>query len=304
MDYLVEMQQVLDKIDACITEKLSVKELADTAGFSSYHFCRIFQGVTGYPVMLYVARRKLQFALFDLCSGKKVVDVAMEYGFETHAGFTKAFKRCFGYPPSLYCLHADVRPPQKIELQTLKNKLSGGMMMHPQILELKPFTVVGYTSRYSLPDVKHTHDIPAWWDSINMEFSQPLTRLHHTFTNSRHCEYGVCFDADLETGGFTYMLGVGVDNGEDRAKIEPDLCAMELPGGLYAVFTTPLVPDEQYAASIRDTWKDILLGWLPASDYEYDESRKDFEYYDQRDHAWEHDNMVQMDIYIPVCKRI
>lgn len=116
-------------------------------------------------------------------------------------------------------------------------------------------------------------------------------------------EYGICFDADLETGGFTYLLGVGVDSEDDMAKIEPDMLRMDLPGGLYAVFTTPKVPEARYTGSIRETWKDILLGWLPGSEYEYDEERRDFEYYDARDHAWEHGGFVQMDICIPVRKR-
>lgn len=138
---------------------------------------------------------------------------------------------------------------------------------------------------------------------INMEYSKPLSRLHHTFTKSKHCEYSVCFDTDLETGEFTYLLGVGVDNDEDMRKIEQDMYKLEMPGGQYAVFTTPLVENSQYAQSIRDTWKSILVDWIPGSGYEFDEERYDFEYYDERDHPWEHDNKVQMDIYIPIRKR-
>jgi AraC family transcriptional regulator len=71
----------------------------------------------------------------------------------------------------------------------------------------------------------------------------------------------------------------------------------------YAVFTTPLVESRLYPQSIRDCWAGILADWLPRSGYEFDEERFDFEYYDERDHAWERDNMVQMDIYIPIQPR-
>lgn len=78
---------------------------------------------------------------------------------------------------------------------------------------------------------------------------------------------------------------------------------MDIPGGLYAVFTTPLVESSQYTQSIRDTWNNILVDWIPNSEYEFDEERYDFDNYDERGHAWEHGNMVQMDIYIPIRKR-
>jgi AraC family transcriptional regulator len=299
MDDIQPIQRVIDRIDERIKEALTVGELADFANFSHFYFCRVFRAATGLPVMLYVTRRKLQFALYDLSRGRKIIDVAMEYGFETHAGFTKAFKRCFGYPPSLYRLHAGANPPQRLELKILRNKLSGGILMHLQIIESKPVTIVGFAGRHVLPNVQRTHDAPAYWDSINMEYSAPLSRLHDTFAESKHCECAVCYDVDIGTGEFTYLLGVGVDN-EDLAKIEPDMQKLELQGGLYAVFTTPLVPDAQYTQSIRDTWSDILLNWLPGSEYEFDEERLDFEYYDQRDHG----SMAQMDIFIPVRKRV
>ena len=71
---------------------------------------------------------------------------------------------------------------------------------------------------------------------------------------------------------------------------------VEMPGGLYAVFTTPKVSDEQYPQSIAETWGEILTGWLPGSQYEYDDTRLDFEAYDERDHG----DIVQMDICVPI----
>jgi len=90
-------------------------------------------------------------------------------------------------------------------------------------------------------------------------------------------------------------------NSEDLAKIEPDMYMMEMPGGLYAKFTTPLAESSKYARSIRETWKMIFDRWVPASAYEFDEGRYDFEYYDERDHN--KNGMQQMDICVPIQKR-
>ncbi len=305
MEHIAAIQKVLEKIDKDITEQITIKGLADSINFSAFHFCRLFLKMTGMSVMQYVTHRKLQLAMKDICCGKKVIDVAMEYGFETHAGFTKAFKRCYGYPPSLFRIHTGGNPPDAIRMSKLinENKILGGRKMQPQIIQKKDMVVVGYKSRHSMPNILHTKDIPIFWDTINLDYSTHLSKLHHTFCNSGHCEYSICFDADLNTGEFTYMLGVGVDNAGDLDRIESDMYRIDIPGGLYAVFTTPLVENEQYKNSIRETWQTILNDWLPVSEYEFDEGRYDFEYYDKRDHSWENGGKVQMDICIPVRKR-
>jgi len=297
------IQNILDIIDNRITERINPQELAKESGYSTFHLHRLFSRVTGTTLMAYVIRRKLQYALYDLSCGEKIIDVAMKYGFETHAGFTKAFKKCFGCSPSLYRIHAIIGRPTRMEIIELISIISGGKIMYPEISEIQPFTVVGFTTRHTMPNVRFTHDIPVYWETINLEHVENLTRLHNVFSKSKHCEYTVCFDIDPVTDEFTYLLGVGVDNPEDHSKIEPDMYEMEMPGGLYAKFTTPLVESSKHIQAVRDTWKTALDNWLPASEYEFDETRYDFEYYDERDHSWQNNDMAQMDIYIPIQKR-
>ena len=297
------IQNVLDIIDDRITERIIPQELAKESGYSTFHLNRIFSRVTGITLMAYVIRRKLQYALYDLSCGEKIIDVAMKYGFETHPGFTKAFKKCFGYSPSLYRIHAIIGRPTRMEISELISIISGGNIMYPEILEIQPFIVIGFTSRHTMLNVRFTHDIPLYWETINMDTAEPLTRLHNVFSKSRHCEYTVCFDINPLIGEFTYLLGVGVDNPEDLSKIEPDMFEMKMPGGLYAKFTTPLVESSKHIQTVRDTWGTVLDNWLPASAYEFDEKRYDFEYYNERDHSWQNNDMAQMDIYIPIQKR-
>jgi AraC family transcriptional regulator len=297
------VQRILDIIDSRITERITPQELAEEACYSTVHANRVFSRVTGITLMAYVTRRKLQYALYDLGCGEKIIDVALKCGYETHAGFTKAFKKCFGYSPSLYRIHAIIGRPTRMEIIELASIIPGGHIMYPEIAEIQPFTVIGFATRHTMPDVRFTHDIPLYWETINMDFAEPLTRLHNVFSKSRHCEYTVCFDIDTLTGEFTYLLGVGVDSPEDCSKIEPDMHEMKMPGGLYAKFTTPLVESSKHIQAVRDTWKNVFDNWLPASAYEFDEERYDFEYYDERDHSWLHNDLAQMDIYIPIQRR-
>ena len=86
------------------------------AGFSLFHYYRLFQGAIGMPDMQYITRRKLLNALYDMHCGKKMVTVALLYGFETQAGFYKAFVREFGYTPTEFLNMSKKRKPYRINL--------------------------------------------------------------------------------------------------------------------------------------------------------------------------------------------
>jgi AraC family transcriptional regulator len=175
--------------------------------------------------------------------------------------------------------------------------------MYPVIMEIQSFTVVGFITRHTMPDVRFSHDVPVYWETISMDYAKPLIRLHNLFDKSRHTEYTVCFDINPVSEEFTYLLGVGVDNPEDYSKIESDMYEMKMPGGLYSRFTTPLIETSKYVQAIRDIWNNVFDNWLPASQYEFDEGRYDFECYDERDHFYHDKGLQQMDIYIPIQKR-
>lgn len=135
-----------------------------------------------------------------------------------------------------------------------------------------------------------------------MDYSTILTKLYDAFPKSKHCEISMCYDVGANTGDFSYMLGRGIDNPHDLANIEPDMTRVDIAGGLYAIFPTPPVADS-YIQVAQDTWNEIFLNWLPQSEFEFDETRHDFEYHDQRDHGWYFGGKLQIDICIPIRQR-
>jgi len=302
MKYTQTLQIALDYIEDNIKNELSADMVAEKAGYSAYHFSRVFKETIGISMMTYVTWRRLQYALYDLSCGKKIVDVAMDYNFETHGGFTKAFVRWFGFPPSLCRLRLTVKPPEKANIEMIKNKFGGGNAMNPHIIELTPFAVVGYPSSHTKADMKRTADAPTFWNTINLDYGNILTKLYEIFPNSKHCEISMCYDVDESKGEFTYMLGRGIDNPNDLENIQPDMTRVDITGGLYAIFSTQPVADS-YIQAAQDTWNEIFLHWLPQSEFEYDETRQDFEYHDHRDHGWYFGGKLQIDICIPIRQR-
>lgn len=51
--------------------------------------------------MDYVCKRRLIMASEEIMGGRNIIDVAIEFGWQSHSGFTKAFKKEYGFSPSL-----------------------------------------------------------------------------------------------------------------------------------------------------------------------------------------------------------
>jgi AraC family transcriptional regulator len=90
-------------IQTHLESDLNLDGLAKRAGFSSYHFHRIFREAIGEPVKEYVRRLRLERAAYRLkVSEEAILNLALDAGFKTHESFTRAFQRQFGIAPNEY----------------------------------------------------------------------------------------------------------------------------------------------------------------------------------------------------------
>ena len=110
------VQKTLDYIEINVKEDITAEELAGIAGYSVFHFYRLFQSAIGVPVMQYILRRKMLHAICEIGSGRKKNDVIFEYGFETYSGFYRSFIRETGYTPAEYLQRFKAKKPYKINI--------------------------------------------------------------------------------------------------------------------------------------------------------------------------------------------
>ena len=110
------IQKTLDYVDNNVKEDITAEELAEIAGYSVFHFYRLFQSAVGIPVMQYVLRRKLLYVIYEIGLGRKKNDVVYDYGFETYSGFYRAFIREIGYTPAQYLREYKAKRPYKINI--------------------------------------------------------------------------------------------------------------------------------------------------------------------------------------------
>ncbi len=93
MDHRNIIQEIIDYIEHNLSSDISTEELAEIAGFSYFHFYKIFSSFVGIPVKQYITRRRLLYAVYEIGCGNTAVDTALKYGFDTYSGFYKAFLR-------------------------------------------------------------------------------------------------------------------------------------------------------------------------------------------------------------------
>ncbi len=117
MEHRSIIQAGIDYIESNLKTEITAAELAERAGFSLYHYYKLFQRETGMPVMQFILRRRLLHAIVAISSGRTKTDAALEYGFDTYAGFYKAFLREFSCTPAEYIRSGRVRQPCRIDLE-------------------------------------------------------------------------------------------------------------------------------------------------------------------------------------------
>jgi len=102
-DYSERVAEVKQYIREHIDEPLNRDVLAAVAGFSIPHFHRIFKAQIGTNVVSYVRRVRMERAGRKLRMGAvDITEVAISAGYNSHAAFSKAFKRQYGFSPSKF----------------------------------------------------------------------------------------------------------------------------------------------------------------------------------------------------------
>lgn len=95
--------KITEYIDGHLREPITAKDLAAAAGYSQYHMIRLFKKETGLSPFEYIRQKRLISSAFELRRGKlKVVDVALNFVFDSHEGFTRAFSNAFGISPKRF----------------------------------------------------------------------------------------------------------------------------------------------------------------------------------------------------------
>ncbi|MDD3766187.1 MAG: AraC family transcriptional regulator [Eubacteriales bacterium] len=97
------VQRMQDFIEENLNAPITLYMLSKAAGYSPWHSARIFKELTGKTPFEYIRYLRLSGAAVALQREKvKIVDVAFDFVFDSHEGFTRAFSKQFGVTPHKY----------------------------------------------------------------------------------------------------------------------------------------------------------------------------------------------------------
>lgn len=232
------IQNAITYMEENLTEEITVKEVAEKAYVSEFHFQRIFAVLCGFSVSEYIRNRRLALAAQELSNGEvKVIDVAVKYGYDSPDSFARAFTRFHGITPSA----AKEKGAKLRDFAPLRINISleGGTMMEYKIVEKEAFTVMGRKRSFNMED--SYEKIPKFWDEHWEDGGREVV-----------CGmYGLCIDSVGKD--FDYYIA---DNYNPEKEVPEGYETRTLPAGTWAVFPCTL-------GTLQNTNTRMWKEWLP-----------------------------------------
>ncbi|MDF2543379.1 MAG: AraC family transcriptional regulator [Herbinix sp.] len=95
------VQHIIDYMESNLLEVLTPTNIAEHFYLSISTLNHLFKIACNMSIMEYLRNRRLSLAGKELKTSKiHIIDLALQYGYETPEAFTKAFTRFHGFPPS------------------------------------------------------------------------------------------------------------------------------------------------------------------------------------------------------------
>jgi AraC family transcriptional regulator len=291
MEHLDQIQRAVDYIEDHLNDDLSIDEIAKMAGFSRWHFQTVFSAAVGDTLKEYIRSRRLTKAMAELGSDKRILDIALDAGFESQESFTRAFKTMFKLTPG-DCRKVGINPLHlkkiRITIEYLDH-LYRGINMEPLYKTIPEMKIVGCLGKFISvlsPDKNNMVVIPALWQSF-------MPRIREIKNAKSQINLGVCYEVPpneiVRADECMYMAAMEVTSFDN---VPNGMKTFTIPSGEYAVFTHKGALD-----NFEHTMNYIYGSWLPKSGKKLRHA-PDIEMYDHRFKLNEVDS--EIDVYIPV----
>ena len=291
LNQISPLERAIEYIEHHLNENIGLSDVSRETGYSYYHMTRLFSSVLGESVGRYINRRRLYNASEKLIhSNQRVIDIALDCGFQSPEAFSRAFKAAFGSSPVEYRragLDLVVNAKRELLPEDVTH-IANNISRSPELVTRKETRIAGLRGTTSLSDNR----LPALWE----EFLRLHKGLKDLFPPSG-AGYGICEtqqttytqDGDIL---FAVMVGSPVD---DFDRLPPALSLEQkvLRAGRYAAFT-----HRGTFANLVKTYQYIFGTWLPTAGVELDD-REDFEVYEREVLSFDDPNN-EVKIFIPI----
>lgn len=275
MDYREHISRAIDYIEENLCmEELNIAAVASAAGYSPYHFLRVFREVCGLTPSDYIRKRRISEVVRRIHGeNRPISDIAFAFGFNSKENFIRAFKAEHHILPTEFKA-AD----NSLKLYDRLNFDLPPFRADGRILSLDPFRLTVYKS-----DEDYT---PNFWNKYNAK-----KRSYQLSGGQTVADFGVSKWNDA-SGKLDYFIGIRETDAKGNCA---GTVTLDIPGGVYAVFDTPSTTHFNFVNTIHRTWEYIGQVWLPENGYART-GGYEFETYTEAS------RLFSEQIYIPVKK--
>lgn len=274
MDYWEHIEKAIDYIEENLQYELTLADCARVSGYSPYHFLRIFRDVVGLTPADYIRKRRISEISKEIIQGNRcIAPIAFQYGFNSKENFVRAFKMEHHILPTEY-----KEAQNSLKLYERFRFEVKDFSVIPRIVIIQSFFLTVYKCDEEV--------VPNFWNKYNAKgLSQKLSGGKEVH------DYGVS-DWNHEKNRLDYYIGIPSEYAAGDTQGTQELC---IPGGLYAIFSTPDATQDTFVSQIHKTW-DYIKEWLAGSAYAR-KSSYEFECYCEKS------RLFSEDIYIPLKRK-
>jgi AraC family transcriptional regulator len=259
------VQRMQDCIDGHLKEPINLHMLAQAAGYSPWHSARIFKEMTGRTPFDYIRALRLSKAAIKLREEDiRVVDVAFDFVFESHEGFTRAFSKQFGISPRLYSrdkpeikLFMPIRAAyyylqqQRGEIEMIKNNVTNTNTIFVQVVDRPERKLILKRGR------KATHYFE-YCEEVGCDIWDELSKIK----DALYEPIGMWLPENLVKPG-TSVYAQGVEMPKDYSgPVLEGYEMISLPSCKMMVFQGQPYDDAKFEAAISEMW-DLMKKYDP-----------------------------------------
>lgn len=261
MDHLDSITVAVGYIENNIKGNLTLNDIAKEALMSPYYFHRVFSLIVNKSLMEYIRLRRLTLSAVDISDNRKILDIALEYGFNSEETYIRAFKKAFKMTPGEFkksgtnlVLFERWKP-----IDANLARLTNGAILEPVIVFKNSFRIRGIECRTSFEENYRNRTVWATCYKMVNNDRQQIPDLKNPYYL-----YGVVRSKDFKTR-FDYFAGFEVTGDLTHS----DFKELNIDANKYAVFKyigniSPLNFSPDYTQEIYSYALDM---WLPNSGY-------------------------------------
>lgn len=250
------VQRMQDYIENHLREPVTLQALARASGYSPWHASRIFKDLTGKTPFAYIRELRLSRAAVQLKDGAgRIIDVAFDFVFDSHEGFTRAFSRQFGVSPRSYCRNKpplNLFMPPRIRSYYLKLQKGGVVMSKSERPKTVFVQVIERPARKVIlkRGVKATHYFD-YCEEVGCDVWSVLSSIKEAV----HEPIGMWLPDNMRKPGTSvYVQGVEVPL-DYSGELPEGYEIMELPACKYMVFQGEPFDEDKFEEAIGELWE-------------------------------------------------